>query len=699
MASLSLKHIYKVYDGGVKAVNDFCMEIEDKEFIVFVGPSGCGKSTTLRMIAGLEEITAGELMIGDEVVNDVEPKDRNIAMVFQNYALYPHMTVRENMAFALKLRKEFSAEEIEQRVNEAAKTLDIEQYLDRKPRALSGGQRQRVSLGRAIVRDPKVFLLDEPLSNLDAKLRAQMRTEITKLHKKLATTFIYVTHDQVEAMTMGTRIVVMKLGVVQQIDTPQNLYRYPGNKFVAGFIGTPQMNFYEATLSREGDKVRISFAGEKSILVPAETVIKAETKYFDGKTPVVLGVRPEDIHYEKEFIDAHPDTTLTCHTGIVEALGSESIVYSELDEANVDSISESQTRMVFKIDPRVTVKTDEVISVAIDPERIHLFDKETENTIMPRVPRANLLPCTVADGVMTVMGKNIKLPSAISIANGDYTVNVPTDSIIFEGVERDEEEVESRKTLYTTLTIEKEKFKAKGFKNVIPNYPVDDFAVPAMQKEEGIVAKVAEDESIGNINLARLNVGGATLFAIAPKAFDTTCDSLEISLDFKKISFVKANEEGVEEVVFDKLETTNVLSAKMVKERVYGKEYNFALALCDKELYTTEYVRAKLFNAAGRKVFDITLDVDFDIYNVKIAEEGFKATVSDILDYGREKIAVCAVGDKKVNVYLRNDSLVDYTDENGEIAFRKIEVGDQVSLSINLPCAGIVEADRGIRII
>lgn len=242
MASLSLKHIYKVYPNGTKAVNDFNMEIADKEFIVFVGPSGCGKSTMLRMIAGLEDISAGELSIGDVVVNDVEPKDRDIAMVFQNYALYPHMTVYENIAFGLRVRK-MSNEEIHERVVQASEILGIKEYLDKKPKEMSGGQRQRVSLGRAIVRDPKVMLLDEPLSNLDAKLRTQMRAEILKLHAKLNTTFIYVTHDQVEAMTMGTRIVVMKSGFVQQIDTPKNLYRYPKNKFVAGFIGTPQMNF------------------------------------------------------------------------------------------------------------------------------------------------------------------------------------------------------------------------------------------------------------------------------------------------------------------------------------------------------------------------------------------------------------------------------------------------------------------------
>ena len=268
MASLALKHIYKIYQGNVTAVKDFNLDIEDKEFVIFVGPSGCGKSTTLRMIAGLEEISQGELYIGDRLVNDVAPKDRDIAMVFQNYALYPHMSVYDNMAFGLKLRKVPKAE-IEKKVKEAARVLDIEHLLDRKPKALSGGQRQRVALGRAIVREPMVFLLDEPLSNLDAKLRAQMRTEISKLHKKLNTTFIYVTHDQTEAMTMGTRIVVMKDGIIQQVDTPQFIYDHPVNIFVAGFIGSPQMNFVDVTIQENAGKMALSF-GDESIVLPED---------------------------------------------------------------------------------------------------------------------------------------------------------------------------------------------------------------------------------------------------------------------------------------------------------------------------------------------------------------------------------------------------------------------------------------------
>ena len=264
MASLSLKNVTKVYPNGFVGVKDFSLEIADKEFIIFVGPSGCGKSTTLRMIAGLEEISSGELKIGDKVVNDVEPKDRDIAMVFQNYALYPHMSVYDNMAFGLKLRKVPKAE-IDKLVHEAAKILDIEHLLDRKPKALSGGQRQRVAMGRAIVREPKVFLMDEPLSNLDAKLRVQMRIEISKLHQRLGTTIIYVTHDQTEAMTLGTRIVVLKDGVIQQVDTPQNLYDKPANKFVAGFIGSPQMNLIDAKVVQVGNQVHVQFGNAISL--------------------------------------------------------------------------------------------------------------------------------------------------------------------------------------------------------------------------------------------------------------------------------------------------------------------------------------------------------------------------------------------------------------------------------------------------
>ena len=368
MANVSLKHVYKIYDGGVTAVTDFNLEIADKEFIILVGPSGCGKSTTLRMIAGLEDISKGELYIGDMLANDVAPKDRDIAMVFQNYALYPHMTVYDNMAFGLKLRKT-PKEEIKRRVEEAARILGIEQYLDRKPKALSGGQRQRVALGRAIVRNPKVFLMDEPLSNLDAKLRGQMRIEISKLHQRLGTTIIYVTHDQTEAMTLGTRIVVMNAGIVQQVDTPQTLYDRPCNLFVAGFIGSPQMNFVDAVCKVNGSEVSL-IAGPSEIKLPAAKAKKLIDGGYDGKT-VVLGIRPEDVHDEPEFLAKSPDTVIEAKIRVYEMLGAEVFLYFDYEGSS----------MTARVEPKTTARTGDVVKFALDADKIHVFDKETEQTI------------------------------------------------------------------------------------------------------------------------------------------------------------------------------------------------------------------------------------------------------------------------------------------------------------------------------
>ena len=387
MSGLLLKGINKVYPSGVQAVFNFCLDIRDKEFIVLVGPSGCGKSTTLRMIAGLEEISSGELYIDGKLVNDVVPKDRDIAMVFQNYALYPHMSVYDNMAFGLKLRK-VPKEVIDQKVKAAAQILGITDYLSRKPKALSGGQRQRVALGRTIVREPKVFLLDEPLSNLDAKLRASMRTEISKLHARLATTFIYVTHDQVEAMTMGTRIVVMKDGFMQQVDTPQNLYDYPVNLFVAGFIGTPQMNFFrDSRLVSDGKKVYISIIGGNKVLLPKSVVarIKNLEEYLDTDKPVVLGVRPEDIHQDQMFISNSPDTVVKARIEVIEKLGAETQIYCEVDhEGKESSIVDASTQMIAKISSRAVVALNEVIDLAFDANHLHMFDEETEASILER---------------------------------------------------------------------------------------------------------------------------------------------------------------------------------------------------------------------------------------------------------------------------------------------------------------------------
>ena len=368
MAEVILKNVCKIYEGGVKAVNSVSIDIHDKEFMVLVGPSGCGKSTTLRMIAGLEEISDGEIRIGERVVNDVPPKDRDIAMVFQNYALYPHMTVYENLAFGLKLRK-FSKEEIEKRVKEAADILGIGDYLQRKPKALSGGQRQRVAVGRAIVRKPAVFLFDEPLSNLDAKMRVQMRAEINKLHTRLGTTMIYVTHDQIEAMTMGDRICVMKDGVIQQIDTPLNIYDKPANTFVAGFIGTPPMNIFKGTLASENGALVFKAGSAISIPLPADW--KASVESYVGKD-ILFGIRPEDIGSERAETDANAPS-ISAKVEVREPMGAET--YLHLD-TGVD------TPCVARVEAHIGAKVGETITLKLAMAGAHVFDPATTNRIV-----------------------------------------------------------------------------------------------------------------------------------------------------------------------------------------------------------------------------------------------------------------------------------------------------------------------------
>ena len=367
MASLSLNHIEKIYENGYHAVHDFNLEVEDKEFIIFVGPSGCGKSTTLRMIAGLEDISEGEFLIDGVKMNDVEPKDRDIAMVFQSYALYPHMTVRDNMGFALKLRN-VPKEEIDKKVDEVAKILDLEKLLDRKPKALSGGQRQRVAMGRAIVRNPKVFLMDEPLSNLDAKLRVQMRTEIAKLHERLGTTIIYVTHDQTEAMTLGTRIVVMKDGIVQQINTPEHLYNKPCNLFVAGFIGSPQMNFLDAVVEIKGNDAFLHI-GDDVLKMPADKAKILKDGGYDGKT-VVFGIRPE--HFGDGRGQEGKQNTLKCKVEVRELLGAEVFLYGDINGKQCTA----------RVDPEVDLVNGMEATYSVDMRKIQLFDKETEKSLL-----------------------------------------------------------------------------------------------------------------------------------------------------------------------------------------------------------------------------------------------------------------------------------------------------------------------------
>ena len=365
MAGLSLKNVTKVYSNGFVAVKDFNLEIADKEFIIFVGPSGCGKSTTLRMIAGLEEISAGECWIGDKLVNDVEPKDRDIAMVFQNYALYPHMTVYDNMAFGLKLRKVPKAE-IDKLVHEAAKILDIEHLLDRKPKALSGGQRQRVAMGRCIVRNPKVFLMDEPLSNLDAKLRVQMRIEISKLHQRLGTTIIYVTHDQTEAMTLGTRIVVLKDGIIQQVDSPNQLYSHPCNKFVAGFIGSPQMNLVDCDVEESGNSAAFVLPDGNRIEIPADKGEILKNGGYIGKK-VCFGFRPEDM----DEAPAGTPNTIKATIRVYELMGAEVFLYFDCAEQNITA----------RVAPSTEARPESEVYFSINMDHIHAFDVDTEEAL------------------------------------------------------------------------------------------------------------------------------------------------------------------------------------------------------------------------------------------------------------------------------------------------------------------------------
>ncbi len=608
MANLNLKHIYKVYPNGAKAVNDFNMEIADKEFIVFVGPSGCGKSTTLRMIAGLEDITAGELTIGDTIVNDVEPKDRDIAMVFQNYALYPHMTVYENIAFGLRLRK-LDKEEIHKRVTEAAEILGITEYLAKKPKEMSGGQRQRVSLGRAIVREPKVMLLDEPLSNLDAKLRTQMRSEIAKLHSRLNTTFIYVTHDQVEAMTMGTRIVVMKDGFVQQIDTPKNLYNYPGNKFVAGFIGTPQMNFFEGTLLKKGENVIVNFEySEAEITVPYSMLYKAKPTYLDGKTKVYIGLRAEDISLAPDDVK-NSKAVVKVIVSHKEELGNETLIYGDINMGG-DGYVESSTRIIIKDNSGRDLKTGDIVDAALNIDRVHLFDRETEVSVLPRIPEFNYLDCEVKGGKLKFLGAEVELPEAVKCADVKGELLLPTDAITFGGA---------------------------------------------------LKADVVSCENINGVNLLALTLNGKRLYAVVD-AFNGE-KTMNIGIDFKKITIISNGENVVEP-----MPALNSLDCKFVKhkgtEEVNGKRkkvIRFGFEVADTFFEAEDSAAQKIFAVLGVKKSLLTaLKMECGVYDLAVSDSGIKATVESVLDYGAEKFLKCAIGEN--TVYVKCDG-----ERSGEI--------------------------------
>ena len=633
MADVSLTHIYKVYPNGTKAVNDFNMHIRDKEFIVFVGPSGCGKSTTLRMIAGLEDISAGELKIGDAIVNDMEPKDRDIAMVFQNYALYPHMTVYENIAFGLRLRK-IPKNEIHEKVVEAANIFGITEYLNKKPKEMSGGQRQRVALGRAIVREPKVMLLDEPLSNLDAKLRTQMRAEIGKLHAKLQTTFIYVTHDQVEAMTMGTRIVVMKDGFVQQIDTPKNLYRYPSNKFVAGFIGTPQMNFFEGTLLKQGDEVLIQFEyTDAQITVPYSALYKARPSYLDGKSPVYIGIRPEDVSLAPEDVK-NSKAVVKVVVSHKEDLGNETLVYGDINP-NGDGYVESSTRIIIKDNSGRDLKAGDVVDAVLDFEHVHLFDKETEETVLPRIPEYNYLDCEIKKGKLRFLGTEIELPEAIKTDDLKGELLLPTDAVTLNG---------------------------------------------------NLKAEVVSCEDVNGIYTVSLMLGGKRLYTVSTEPVETK--TVGIGIDFKKIT-VKAD--GEEKI--SPLPELNCFDCKFVKIKTHEtvevkgktkkkKVVKFGFAVGDAFFDANDETAQKIFAALGiKKAYDTSLRMECGAYHLAVSDRGIAAEAVQTLDYGTEKFLQCKVGENIV--YVKTDEAV----------------SGGIYLMPDFEHVGIVEIEREIKII
>jgi multiple sugar transport system ATP-binding protein len=588
MANLKLSHIYKVYENGHKAVNDFNIDIQDKEFIVFVGPSGCGKSTTLRMIAGLENITSGDLFIGDTLANDLEPKDRDIAMVFQSYALYPHMTVYDNMAFGLRNRH-MPEDQIKEKVLEAAKMLDIEMYLDRKPKAMSGGQRQRVALGRALVRDPKVFLLDEPLSNLDAKLRAQMRTEITKLHKKLGTTFIYVTHDQVEAMTMGTRIVVMKLGYVQQIDTPMNLYNKPYNKFVAGFIGTPQMNFFNVKLARKGEKVEITYPDGSVSLVDYEAVSKIHNSYLNGETEVILGIRPEHITISEK------KTNLMATVTAVEHLGNECIVYGVLGKAGDEfTMKDEGKNIIVKTIEGVKVEVGDEIFLEIQQDKLHLFDKETEITLLNPIPNFSIFEGKVASGKLDIFGSKVELPAALQEAIGD----------------------------------------AKAVELEIPPFAV----VPG----KDFTLKVHQVEEVEGKKLAYLENGDRYLFALVDDKVKAG-DKYSFSLRNDKL-LIKVNGETVLEPIGEQ----EHIVGSFKKHDIGRNAIEFFYHVEGDDIPAPLESGYKINAVEGNNCYKKNYRYVFDRKTITLGEAGLLAKVEKILDYGNQKYAKLLIGQQEL---------------------------------------------------
>ena len=657
MAKLSLKHIYKIYDNGTKAVNDFNLDIGDDEFIVFVGPSGCGKSTTLRMIAGLEDITAGDFFIDGELANQLEPKDRDMAMVFQNYALYPHMSVYENMAFGLRIRH-VPKTEIDQRVQEAARILDISDQLNKKPKEMSGGQRQRVALGRAIVRKPKVFLLDEPLSNLDAKLRSSMRSEITRLHNVLKTTFIYVTHDQVEAMTMGTKIVVMNKGYIQQVDTPMNLYDYPGNIFVAGFIGTPQMNFIDGKLSiidEENLKITI---GETDIICPREKLAKIDMINAYLEKEVKVGIRPEHL-----YLSDSDSNSLKMNISIVEALGNDSNLILDDNSGNL--------HLVARILRQDSLQVGQEIHVGLDLNKIHLFDKETELSLLPRIPPQITVKADYHDGELKIFNTKIKISDNLST-------------------------------------------KLEGHEHLFISIPTS-----AVSEKGNINLPIVNKENINGQWLNTIKEGNDFLYLLSDEYIYG--DSTDISLDLAKITFF---DEQLN-ILIEPLNENNIISGYLVpsqkKMRVYKKtmiteedeqkllektqEENqkapkiklmnkklFNYALLGKEMEPSDNSLIKVYSLLGKKfeMHDINFEISAKAILISDDENDYTAHIEEILDYGNDTYYRVSVLD---NVNNEEHHLLVLSDKNIR------NIGDAIHLHIEEKDVGVVDVNFGVKLI
>ncbi len=665
MSDLKLSHVYKVYPNGAKAVSDFSLDIKDGEFIVFVGPSGCGKSTTLRMIAGLEEITAGDLFIGDKLMNYEEPKDRDIAFVFQNYALYPHMTIYENMAFGLKnqkitdtkkdkngneiigidkrkisrlkrqlllakvkkdeqdvlrlemliddakknagpieIKRHYTKTEIDEKIKNSSHILGITDYLARKPKEMSGGQRQRVALGRALVRDPKAFLLDEPLSNLDAKLRGQMRTEITKLHQEVKKTFIYVTHDQVEAMTMGDRIVVMKDGFIQQIDTPMNLYDHPKNKFVAGFIGTPQMNFFPVTLKKDGEEIEIHI-NEASFRVSYSLLDSIPASYLNGDKEITLGIRGEHIDVASDGIPFK--------VSVVEKLGDETLVYGDI------VLKDTTYPCTIKTTGNRNYQIGQIIHVQFKGEKIHLFD-EKEESLLPSVRDTYEIRAKVEQGELVLLQNRVKLPSSLSDLDkvSDVVVMIPNDAFV------------------------------KG----------DSFT---LNKKEG--------KTVDGVEYFRIDDDGYHYY------FKEDENAQSYDLDFTKLTFIHDGKELIQPI-----SSSLTMTGKIIK----GKKNEYFFSFHSKEVPAMMDAVRKAALVDGydchKKEYDFIVPID----DIKIDDKGiFQGEIIDILDYGKNKYI-------KVK-WEENVVYIPYINKDGKI-------GDAISFDIDFARMSLYRKEDQVRI-